>query len=177
MEAFLVKDLNMQDERTVCSAIILMKNTRWSRWFLRKWWDLGSSGCCSVKYYDQNAYTWLIAQVLQPYSIKNITRPLVGISSASYPYMGNIVDCPFIHFTKMFINGDELINKPEKRVKAPLMQLHNCLYQWRGCKSESPALFYHTSSETYHKVSRLIVNVTMDWIEKVLLYTSPEVTK
>jgi hypothetical protein len=171
MEAFLVKDLNMQDERTICSAVILMKNTPWSISFLQTWWDLGSSGCCVVKHYDQNSYTWLIAQTLQPFTAKNITRPLVGHLSSNYPYMGSIRDCPQIHFTEIFLDGDELPNKPTKRVKAPLLQLHNCLYQWRGCKSDSPALFYHTSSDTYHKVAQLVINATINCVLKIKLYS------
>jgi hypothetical protein len=171
VEAFLIKDLNLQDERLICSAIILIKNTPWSKWFLHTWWALGSSGCCAMKYYDQNSYAWLIAQVLQPFTVKNISRPLVGHLSSDYPYMGNIRDYPHIHFTEMVLDGDELPSKPTKRIKAPLLQLHNCLHQWKGCKSDSPALFYHTSSDTYHKVHQLVVNVTLDWIVKIKLYS------
>jgi hypothetical protein len=168
MESFLMKDLNIQQEESVCSGVILMKNTPWSRWFLRSWWDLGSTGCCYRADWDQNSFTWLVAQELQPFSKLPITLPLDFPSSASRAYkdLRNFTGCPNIHFVEMYAVADD----PSKRrrrgpVRVPLVQLHNCLKQWKGCSSDSPALIYHTGGDNYNKVSEFAENATRTWIK------------
>lgn len=159
IEVFMKKDLNLQSERILCSCAIAMKNSEWSVNFIHTWWDLGHTGCCKTADWDQNSFSWLIAEELQPTTPLNITLPL---GSRTFYDLSEHQSHPKIHFIEPFIQINQAPN-PRHHYNIPQIQLHHCA--WKGCRSSMPALLYHTGSDAFFKVIDFLKNETLKWID------------